>query len=102
MNKKLKYLALIPLYGTCGLLIYLFILSIKDKISKKHFFRIFIICSIFSAICWYIIALIVYIIGEQILGIFIIMIIGGYMMNICTFKYIDKNWDYLSSVCKNK
>ena len=31
MNKKLKYLSIIPLYGTCILFVYLFVLSLKDK-----------------------------------------------------------------------
>ena len=39
MNKKLKYLSIIPLYGTCVLFVYLFILSLKDKISKKQIKR---------------------------------------------------------------
>ena len=39
MNKKLKYLSSIPLYGTCILFVYLFILSLKDKISKKNFLK---------------------------------------------------------------
>ena len=53
MNKKLKYLSIIPLYGTCILFLYLFILSIKEKISKKKFFKSFLICAIVSAICYY-------------------------------------------------
>ena len=32
MNKKLKYLMFIPLYGTCILLIYLFVQCLKEKI----------------------------------------------------------------------
>ena len=35
MSKNLKYLSIIPLYGTCILLIYLFVLSMREKISKK-------------------------------------------------------------------
>lgn len=103
MDKKLKYLFVIPLYGTCILFIYLFVLSLKDKISKKNFYKTFIICAIVSTICWYIIMMIIYIISKKLiyfdfnnLGIFITMIIGGYMMNAFAFKYIDMNWDYLS------
>lgn len=40
MNKKLKYLSVIPLYGACILFIYLFVLSLKDKISKKKFSKV--------------------------------------------------------------
>lgn len=103
MNKKLKYLAAIPLYGTCILLIYMFVLCLKEEISKKRFFKTFFICAIVSAICWYMVMMIVYIISKKIinfnfnkLGLIITMIIGGYMMNTFTFIYVDKKWDYLA------
>lgn len=102
MNKKLKYLAAIPLYGTCILLIYMFVLCLKEEISKKRFFKVFFICAIVSAICWYMVMMIVYIISKKIInfdfnkiGLIITMIIGGYMMNTFTFIYVDKKWDYL-------
>lgn len=103
MNKKLKYLSIIPLYGTCILFVYLFILSLKDKMSKKKFFKSFILCAIASAICWYIVMMIVYIVSEKLIhfdfntiGLVLTMIIGGYIMNAFTFKYVDVKWDYLS------
>lgn len=102
MNKKLKYLSIIPLYGTCVLFVYLFILSLKDKISKKKFFKSFFICAIFSAICWYMVMMIVYIVSEKLIhfdfnsvGLIISMIIGGYIINAFTFKYVDIKWNYL-------
>lgn len=104
MNKKLKYLSIIPLYGTCILFIYLFILAIKDKILKKKFFKLFMICAIVSAICWYMIIMILYIISKKTnffnfndFGILSTMIIAGYMINAFTFIYIDKKWNYLFS-----
>lgn len=103
MNKKLKYLSIIPLYGTCILFVYLFILSLKDKISKKKFFKSFFICATVSAICWYLVMMIVYIVSEKIIhfdfntiGLILTMIIGGYIINVFTFKYFDAKWDYLS------
>ena len=102
MNKKLKYLSIIPLYGTCVLFVYLFILSLKDKISKKKFFKSFFICAIISAICWYMVMMIVYIVSEKLIhfdfnsvGLIISMIIGGYIINAFTFKYVDIKWNYL-------
>ena len=96
MNKKLKYLSIIPLYGTCVLFVYLFILSLKDKISKKNFFKSFFICAIVSAICWYMVMMIVYIVSEKLIhfdfntiGLILTMIIGGYIINAFTFKYVD-------------
>lgn len=103
MNKKLKYLSIIPLYGTCILFVYLFILSLKDKISKKNFFIIFFICAIVSAICWYMVMMIVYIVSEKLIhfdfnsiGVIITLIIGGYIINAFAFKYVDIKWNYLS------
>lgn len=103
MNKKLKYLSIIPLYGTCILFVYLFILSLKDKISKKKIFKSFFICAIVSAICLYIVMMIVYIASEKLInfdfntvGITLTMIIGGYIINVFTFKYVDEKWNYLS------
>lgn len=103
MNKKLKYLSIIPLYGTCILFVYLFILSLKDKISKKNFFKSFILCTIVSAISWYMVMMIVYIVSKKLIhfdfysiGVIITMIIGGYIINAFTFKYVDIKWNYLS------
>ena len=102
MNKKLNYLSILPLYGTCILYVYLFILSLKNKISKKKFFRSFIFCAIVSAICWYMVMMVVYIVSEKLIhfdfnsvGLIIIIIIGGYIINAFNFKYIDKKWNYL-------
>ena len=103
MNKKINYLSIIPLYGTCILFAYLFVLCLKDKISKKKFFKSFFICAIVSAICWYMVMMIVYIVSKKIiifdfntLGLIITIVIGGYIINAFTFKYVDVRWDYLS------
>ena len=109
MSKNLKYLSIIPLYGTCILLIYLFVLCLKDRISKKKFYKAFIICAVASAVCWYMIAMIVYITSKSIIsfdfvdfGIIITLFIAGYMINAFTFTYIDKKWDYLLSDIEQK
>lgn len=103
MNKKLKYLSIIPLYGTCILFVYLFVLSLKDKISKKKFLKSFFICAIGSAICWYMVMMIVYIVSAKLIhfdfytiGLIITMIIGGYIINAFVFNYVDIKWNYLS------
>ena len=102
MNKKLNYLSILPLYGTCILYVYLFILSLKNKISKKKFFRSFIFCAIVSAICWYMVMMVVYIVSEKLIhfdfnsvGLIITIIIGGYIINAFNFKYVDIKWNYL-------
>ena len=103
MNRKLNYLSAIPLYGTCFLLIYLFALSIKERISKKKFRKVFYICAIVSALCWYMIVAIFLIINNNInssflnnYGLIPVVIIGGYMMNGFVFTFVNKKWDYLS------
>lgn len=103
MNKKLNYLSIIPLYGTCVLFVYLFILSLKDKISKRNFFKSFIFCAFSSAICWYMVMMIVYIVSEKLIhfdfntiGLIITMIVGGYIINAFAFIYINIKWNYLS------
>ena len=102
MNKKLKYLSVIPLYGTCILFIYLFVLTLKDRISKKRFFKSFLVCAVISAICWYMVYMIVYIVSKQLIpfdfvaiGPVITMIVGGYIINAIAFKYVDIKWYYL-------
>ncbi len=103
MNKKLKYLSVIPLYGTCILFVYLFILSLKGEISKKKLFKSFILCAIISAICWYMVMMILYIISEKLMhfdfntiGIILSIIIGGFLINVFVFKYVDVKWGYLT------
>lgn len=104
MKKELKYLSAIPLYGTCILLIYLFVLSIKEKISKKKFLKVFIVCAVSSAICWYMVMMIIYIISQRIipfdfyyLGIILTLVVAGYLINAFSFTLVDKKWNYLTS-----
>ena len=87
---------------SCILFVYLFILSLKNKISKKIFFKSFVFCAIVSAICWYMVMIIVYIVSKKLIrfdfnfvGLIITMIIGGYIINAFTFKYVDIKWNYL-------
>ena len=42
MNKKLNYLAIVPIYGTVVLLVWLFIKMAKQEINKKKFYAYFI------------------------------------------------------------
>lgn len=105
MSKNLKYLSIIPLYGTCILLIYLFVLSMREKISKKKFVNAFTICAIAGSICWFVTMAIVLIVSKTLIvfdfstvGLLITMVIGGYLMNAFTFTYLDKKWCSLSHI----
>lgn len=103
MNKKIKWLSIVPLYGTCILLIYLFVLSIKHKISKGKFFMVFWITAFVSSMLFYLIVILAYIFSKKIIqfdfnkyGAIVAIIIGGYLMNAFTFIYVDKKWNYLT------
>lgn len=99
MNKKLKYLSAIPALGTCILLFYLFVLSIKGEISKKKFFKTFGICAAVAIICYCAVFFILKAVTGSIpdfdfnvAGKLLVPIISGYLMNAFTFIYIDKIW----------
>ena len=102
MNKKLNYLSIIPLYGTIILLIYLYILSIKGDISKKKFAKSFFVCGIISALCWFLVLLIVTLFSKENIEyvynsnlIIIVFIIAGYLINLFTFYYLNKKGESL-------
>ncbi len=95
MKKELNYLAVIPFYGASIVLFYLFILVIKEKISKKKFTIVF-------SLCWTIIHLILSIIYKNLNILFfkdikdiVQLFIAGYMANAFTFPFINEKWDYL-------
>lgn len=109
MNKKINYLSIIPLYGTCIALIYLFFLSVKEKISKRIFMKVFWICAIVSALCWSMTYLILFTINRSFHISFlmdnliiILIVIAGYMMNAFVFTFINKKWAYLTTDNENK
>ena len=109
MNKKLNYLSAIPLYGTCIMLFYLYFLCFKGRISKKKFSKVFLICAIVAAVCWYMISLILFMINQNFhspvlynYGILITLVVAGYIMNAFTFTFINKKWEYLSSIENDK
>lgn len=104
MSKKVNYLSCIPLYGTCIVLIYLFSLAVKEKISKKRYTKIFWICAIVSALCWTMTYLILYVLSTNSDISFLkdnwfvfLIPIAGYMMNAFTFTFINKKWVYLTA-----
>ena len=48
MNKKINYLAIIPIFGTIILLFWLFIKMAKQEINKKKFHAYFISSALFG------------------------------------------------------
>ena len=103
MNKKINYLAIIPIYGTVILLFWLFIKMARGKINKKKFHTYFIISVLFGFLSVLISILFLNFINSFIdisnfinsYGIIIAFIVGGYLINLYTFTLINKKWNDL-------
>ena len=100
MNKKINYLAIIPIFGTVILLLWLFIKMIREEINKKKFHAYFISSALFGFLSILVAILLLNFINSFIdissfiesYGILIAFIVGGYLMNLFTFTLINKKW----------
>ena len=98
MNKKINYLAIIPVFGTVILLFWLFIKMSKHEINKKKFHAYFISCALFGFLSILITILFLNFINSLVditdfinsYGIFIAFLVGGYLMNLFTFFLFNK------------
>lgn len=103
MNKKINYLAIIPIFGTVILLLWLFIKMIREEINKKKFHAYFISSALFGFLSILVAILLLNFINSLIdissfiesYGILIAFIVGGYLMNLFTFTLINKKWNDL-------
>ena len=103
MNKKMNYLAIIPIYGTVILLFWLFIKMARGNINKKKFHAYFISSALFGFLSILVAILLLNFINSLIdissfidsYGILIAFIVGGYLMNLFTFTLINKKWNDL-------
>lgn len=103
MNKKINYLAIIPIFGTVILLLWLFIKMIREEINKKKFHAYFISSVLFGFLSILVAILLLNFINSLIdissfienYGILIAFIVGGYLMNLFTFTLINKKWNDL-------
>ena len=103
MNKKMNYLAIIPIYGTVILLFWLFIKMAREKINKKKFHAYFISSVLFGFLSVLISILFLNFINSFVditnfinsYGILVVFIIDGYLMNLFTFTLINKRWSDL-------
>ena len=103
MNKKLKFLAIIPLFGTIILWFWLFVKLLKQVINKKKFNAYFASSALFGFLSILIILLFLKFINSLVnidifidnYGIVFAFIVGGYLMNLYTFTLIYKKWDEL-------
>jgi hypothetical protein len=103
MNKKINYLAIIPIFGTVILLFWLFIKMIKQEINKKKFHAYFISSASFGFLSILIAILFLNFINFltditnfiNSYGIIVAFLVGGYLMNLFTFSLINKKWNEL-------
>lgn len=100
MNKNLRYLVLLPLYGSIILLFYLFIKMIRQELSKKKFYNYFFKCGFFGfliiLISFLLINLINYLFDltlfSGMVSIVIVFILAGYVFNLFVFFQFYKHW----------
>ena len=103
MNKKINYLAIIPIFGTVILLLWLFIKTTREEINKKKFHAYFISSALLGFLSILVAILLLNFINSltditsfiNSYGIFIAFIVGGYLMNLFTFTLINKKWNDL-------
>lgn len=103
MNKKMNYLAFIPVFGAVVLLFWLFIKVARGEINKKKFNAYFFSSGLFGFLSVLISVLFLNFIYSLIgirnfienYGLLIAYIVGGYSMNLFTFALINKKWNDL-------
>lgn len=103
MNKKLNYLAIVPIYGTVVLLVWLFIKMAKQEINKKKFYVYFIGSALFGFLSILVVVLLLNFINSltdisnfiNSYGLIVAFVVGGYLMNLFTFTLINKKWNDL-------
>ena len=103
MNKKMNYLAIIPIYGTIILLFWLFTKMIKEEINRKKFYVYFVSSALFGFLSILIVILFLNFINSltdivnfiNSYGLIFAFLVGGYLMNLFAFTLINKKWNEL-------
>ena len=102
MGRKLNYLRIIPLYGAIILWLYLFIKLVKQEINKRIFCKYFWRCGLLSGFLFLALMLGLVLISKMVdingyigYGIIMVVIIGGYLINLATFKALNQYCDEL-------
>lgn len=98
MNKKMNYLAIIPIYGSIILIFWLFIKMIKREIDMKQLSAYLASTAIVGFLSILVSVLFFKFIGSIFAGITFInnyglilgFVLGGYLMNLFTFVMINK------------
>lgn len=100
MNKKMNFLAILPLYGSIIVLFWLFIKTFKKEINKKKFNIYFYSCGIMGGISIWLLILFVLFLNYQFnfsdepfnIAIVVGFVLGGYLTNLYTFLLLNKKW----------
>ena len=100
MNKKVNYFAAIPIYGSVLLMLLLFIKTAKREIELKEFLACFISSGLMGFFSILISVLLFGFINELLdkntfindYGLVFGFILGGYLMNLFTFKMVNKRF----------
>ena len=103
MNKKVKFLSIVPIFGTVILLLWLFVKVTKHKVNKKKFHAYFISSALFGFVSILATILFLNFINSLVditnfidsYGILVAFIVGGYLMNLFSFTLINKRWNDL-------
>lgn len=106
MNKKMNYLAIIPIWGSISLLFWLFLKMVKQEVNKVRFHAYFISSALIGFVSILIIVLFLNFINSLVditgfinnYGIWLAFILGGYMMNLFTFTLVNKKWNDLEKM----
>lgn len=101
MNKKLNYLAIIPVWGSVVLFLYLFIKMVKKEVNPKKFHAYFISSALFGFF-----SILIVVLGMNFIHSFVdisdfvsnyglatAFIIGGYILNSFVFILINRKWN---------
>ena len=100
MSRKLKYFGVIPLYGAIIVWFSLFIKVLMQEVDKKKFSKYFWRCGLLGGFSFFALMLGMVAISNLtdikdyiIYRVLIVVIIGGYLFNLITFKTLNKHWD---------
>lgn len=103
MSKKMNYVAIIPFVGSLVLLFWLFIKTAKAEVNIKQVYVYFFISAGIGSLLFCVPLLLLFLINIavsainllNIYGILVSLIIGGYLMNLFVFIFINKKWSKL-------
>lgn len=98
MNKKMNWLAVIPIYGSVILLLWLFIKAIKYEIERRQFNTILTSCAIVGFLSIFFSVLLMKFLNTLAgasgflndYGLVIAFVLGGYLLNLFTFRLVHK------------